>query len=330
MTVTSTQKSLFDRINIEISNICNLKCSFCPAVERDKQVMTVERFSQIAREVAPFTKEIVLHLLGEPLGHPEFGAVLVAAGTAGVPVNIVTNGLLLTGNRPQELLNPIVRQVSVSLHSFEANFPNQDPTQYLKRVKHFIDQALLLRPDLYLNLRLWDLAGVTQNESSHNKRIRELLGDMFSFDWNDVKVDLRRQKNWRIRGRLYLHFDSRFEWPSLTGEVRQEFGTCHALKGHIGIHADGMVVPCCLDHKGDIPLGNIFETRLSAILSSPRATAMRVGFKEGRLVEPLCKTCGFIERFSGSKKILRSISSTETQAQISTTPTQTAVKTSLV
>ena len=313
MTVTLSQKSRFERINIEISNICNLKCSFCPAVERDKQVMTVERFSQVAREVAPFTKEIVLHLLGEPLGHPEFGGVLLAASDVGVPVNIVTNGLLLTGKRPEELLNPIVRQVSISLHSFEANFPDQDPTQYLKRVKHFIDRALEQRPDLYLNLRLWDLAGTSQDESTHNKRIRELLGEFFEFDWNDVSVDLRRRKNWRIRGRLYLHFDSRFEWPSLTSEVKQEFGTCHALKGHIGIQADGTVVPCCLDHKGDIPLGNIFESSLTSILSSPRATAMRDGFREGRLVEALCKTCGFIERFSGSK-VLKSRQMTTSQS----------------
>lgn len=303
MTLAPVPTSLFDRINIEISNICNLKCSFCPAVERDKQVMTVERFSQVARDVAPFTKEIVLHLLGEPLGHPEFGGILAAASSVRVPVNIVTNGLLLTGKRPQELLQPIVRQVSISLHSFEANFPDQDPTQYLKRVKHFIDAALAERPDLYLNLRLWDLAGMTQDESTHNRRMRELLGEFFSFDWNDVVIDLKRNKSWRIRGRLYLHFDSRFEWPSMASAVRQEFGTCHALKGHIGIHADGTVVPCCLDHKGDIPLGNIFDSDLTSILSSPRARAMREGFREGLLVEPLCKTCGFIERFQGAKAV---------------------------
>lgn len=293
--------SLFDRVNIEISNICNLKCPFCPAVERDKQVMTVERFSQVAKEVAPFTKEIVLHLLGEPLGHPEFSGILAAASQVGTPVNVVTNGLLLSGKRNQDLLHPIVRQVSISLHSFEANFPGQDPTLYLKRVKHFIDTALVERPDLYLNLRLWDLAGLTQNESEHNKPMRELLGEFFSFDWQDVAVDLKRHKSWRIRGRLYLHFDSRFEWPSMTSEIRQTFGTCHALKGHIGIHADGTVVPCCLDHKGDIPLGNIFESDLTSILSGPRARAMRDGFRDGRLVEPLCKTCGFIERFNTAK-----------------------------
>lgn len=287
----------FERINVEISNICNLKCSFCPAVERGKQVMTPEKFSQVVQAVAPFTKEVVLHLLGEPLGHPEFPAIITMATSAAVPVNIVTNGVLLVGERPQELLRPIVRQVSFSLHSFEANFPDQDPAVYLKRIKAFIDRAMVERPDLYLNLRLWDLSGVTHDESIHNQRMRALVAELFEFDWQQVTVDLRRRKNWRIRGRLYLHFDSRFEWPKLGEPIRQEVGTCHALKGHIGIHADGTVVPCCLDHKGDIPLGNIFATPILDILNSPRAAAMREGFRKGVLVEDFCKTCGFIERF---------------------------------
>lgn len=301
MSLIPKKSPQFERVNIEISNICNLKCPFCPAVERDKQVMTVERFSQAVREVAPFTKEVVLHLLGEPLGHPEFGGILQAAHEVGVPVNVVTNGLLLTGPRSQEALGVAVRQISISLHSFEANFPNQDPLNYLKRVKSFIDQALIERPDLYINLRLWDLNGITQSQSSHNQRMRKLLAEMFEFDWSEVSIDLRRRKSWRVRGRLYLHFDSRFEWPDLKAAVRQELGTCHALKGHIGIQADGTVVPCCLDHKGDMPLGNIFEAALPEILQSPRALAMREGFNRGILVEPLCQTCGFIERFAVPK-----------------------------
>ncbi|MCX6116763.1 MAG: SPASM domain-containing protein [Proteobacteria bacterium] len=291
----------FDRINIEISNICNLKCSFCPAVEREKQVMSAENFEVVARSVAPLTKEIVLHLLGEPLGHPDFANILAAATRVQIPVNVVTNGVLLVGERPKDLLSPIVRQVSFSLHSFEANFPNQDPKLYLERILRFVERALIERPDLYINLRLWDLDGTESHQTDRNRAMRKLLSDFFEFDWTDVNVDLRRKKNWRIKGRLYLHFDSRFVWPSMQNEILQERGTCKALTNHIGIHADGSVVPCCLDHNRDIPLGNIFDQKIDDILQSERAQNMLKGFKQGRLVETLCKTCGFIERFSKNK-----------------------------
>lgn len=288
----------FDRINIEISNSCNLKCSFCPSVERGKQVLTPAEFRKVLGDVAPLTKEVVLHLLGEPLGHPQLGEILEVAGQHSVPVNVVTNGVLMTGDRPKLLLSPIVRQVSFSLHSFEANFPDSDPGVYISRIKRFADQALIERPDLYLNLRFWDLDGLGASQPSRNHSVREATSRAFGFNWRDVTADLRRKKNWRVAGRLFLHFDSRFEWPSIHREILQERGTCRALKGHIGIHADGTVVPCCLDHNADIPLGNIFETSLEQILASSRATKMKQGFDRGLLVEDLCKRCGFIERFS--------------------------------
>ncbi len=262
--------------------------------------MSPDDFLKVASEVAPYTEEVVLHLLGEPLGHPEFPVILEKAAVAGVPVNIVTNGVLLVGSRAKELLNPIVRQVSFSLHSFEANFPDRDPTIYVDRIAKFIETAAIERPDLYINLRLWDLDGVGATSTDLNRVMRDLLQERFQFEWSDVKVDLRRKKNWRIKGRLYLHFDSRFVWPDLKNEILQTKGTCHALDNHIGIHADGSVVPCCLDHNRDIPLGNIFQDSIENILNSPRALAMSAGFKAGKLTEELCKRCGYISRFRGS------------------------------
>lgn len=85
----------FDRINVEIINTCNLQCSFCPTPERSNAKMTPDQFTELARTLAPMTNEVVLHLLGEPLSHPEFSKIIDAAANASLPVNIVTNGLLL-------------------------------------------------------------------------------------------------------------------------------------------------------------------------------------------------------------------------------------------
>ena len=60
---------------------------------------------------------------------------------------------------------------------------------------------------------------------------------------------------------------------------------------------DGTVVPCCLDHEGDIPLGNLFDTSMEEILASPRARALYEGFSRGKPPEALCRRCGFAERF---------------------------------
>lgn len=298
-------RRLFERINVEIINTCNLKCSFCPTPERSKAVMTPEQFENIAGRIAPLTKEVVLHLLGEPLSHPEFSQIILAADRVKLPVNIVTNGLLLTGDRVQAALHPIVRQVSVSLQSFDNNFPDGDANLYLRRVKSFTDKALAERPDLYMNLRFWDLEGLEANQTNHNQDIRMQLAEVYGFDWDDVKVNIKRRKNYRLTGRLYLHFDSRFTWPSLDNQVLQTEGYCHALRGHFGIHADGTMVPCCLDHQGVIALGNVMTSPIEEILTTPRALAIRSGFDRGAIVEELCKRCGYIARFSRKGPALR-------------------------
>ncbi len=292
----------FDRINIEIINTCNLKCSFCPAPQKQTAQMSPAQFSQVAAAIKPLTREVVLHLLGEPLSHPEFAEVIEAAAQVELPVNIVTNGVLLTGERVKSVLNPIVRQVSVSLQSFADNFHRQDPTPYIRRIKGFCDRALRDRPDLFINLRFWDLDGTQASETDHNHIIRTILAREFNFNWGNIDIDVRRRKNHRLQGRLYLHFDSRFSWPDMANPIVQTQGHCHALTGHIGIHADGTVVPCCLDHKAEINLGNIFASDISSILESPRAKAMREGFSAGVLQEELCKRCGFITRFGRAKR----------------------------
>ena len=61
--------------------------------------------------------------------------------------------------------------------------------------------------------------------------------------------------------------------------------------------ADGTVVPCCLDHEGDIALGNIFEGSMEEILASERASAIYEGFRDHRATEELCRKCGYARRF---------------------------------
>ncbi len=292
----------FERVNIEIINTCNLKCSFCPVPGRESTQMTAERFAQLAKSLAGITKEVVLHLLGEPLSHPDLDGILRAATDVSLPINIVTNGVLLSGDRVDLVLRPIVRQVSISLQSYGNNFPTQDPTLYVERVKRFTDRALTERPDLYLNLRFWDIEGSKNYETNHNHGLRDVLATVYGFSWADVTVDVRRRKNHRLTGRLYLHFDSRFIWPDSANEIMQTKGFCHGLTGHFGIHADGTVVPCCLDHNGDMPLGNAFTQSIGEVLSSPRAVAMREGFARGELVEDLCKRCGYISRFKQTER----------------------------
>lgn len=292
----------FKKVYIEISNVCNLQCSFCPEVDREKRFMEPDLFQKTVRMVAPLTEEVCFHLMGEPLLHPEFDHYLADCGTIGLPVNLTTNGLLLNSDRIITLMNPALKQINFSLQSFESNFPGKDNSDYLQKIFDFTQRALRERPDLYINYRLWN-QGTAEAESS-NAQLIEKIKQGLKTDFNSF-TDVRWKKSAKISGRVYLHFDSRFIWPHPSQPLRSTKGFCHGLSSHIGILADGTVVPCCLDKEGVLSLGNCSSQNIKDILESPRATAIHDGFQNGILVEDLCQKCTFITRFDNKLQTKR-------------------------
>ncbi|HMU74169.1 MAG TPA: SPASM domain-containing protein, partial [Elusimicrobiota bacterium] len=114
--------------------------------------------------------------------------------------------------------------------------------------------------------------------------------------------DLRWRKSVPLKGRVSLHFDSRFEWPRPDRPARSDRGFCHGLSTHFGVLTDGTVVPCCLDKDGVIDLGNLRTQNLHEVLQSARAEALRDGFQKAVLVEDLCRKCPFIARFDAKAR----------------------------
>lgn len=286
----------FLRTYIEISNICNLQCTFCPEVERDKKILSTDDFRKVLKQVLPYTEQICLHLMGEPLAHPEFPKILKICEEEGAVIHLTTNGTFLSKYGFDTFLkSKAIRQINFSLHSFKDNFPGQDMRPYLYDILQFSKDALTEKPELYINYRLWNLLQTTEMKNE-NQDIIDHVCEFFQVPLNE-RIDVGFKKSKNITGRLYFHFDSRFEWPNYGDPDRGDKGFCHALSQQIGIHADGTVVPCCLDKEAGIPLGNVLKDSFESILGSERLTKMRDGFKKQLLTEELCRKCTYIKRF---------------------------------
>lgn len=276
---------------LEITNVCNLHCDFCPGTRRSKGFISPENFRLLAKKLRLHTQYLYLHLMGEPLLHPELPALLKIADELDFKVMITTNGTLLP--RRLELLcaSPCVHKVSVSLHSFEGNESHDtDLSHYLE---HCIDaaKAFSAAGKLYA-MRLWNLDGeTTKGANSSNADILQKLGTHFPGPWKENPRGLT------LAPKVYLEWGEKFEWPDLTAEEVSGGVFCYGLRDQIGVLWDGTVVPCCLDHEGDIPLGNLYEQSLDDILNSPRAKAMYEGFSCRRATEELCRKCGYAKRF---------------------------------
>jgi radical SAM protein with 4Fe4S-binding SPASM domain len=288
---------MFKRVYLEISNICNVQCSFCPVVDKDKKLMNVAEFEAVLKEVAPLAETVCLHLLGEPLAHPKFSEILDVCERYHTQIDLTTNGILINRHKERIIASPAVRQVNFSLQAFKDNFPEKDLTPYLLPLFEFTTAAYAQRPELYINYRLWN----QESNDSDNEEVFLKIESYFNLQINR-NVETGAIKSKRIWNRLYLHFDSRFEWPSFSLPHQGTRGRCHGTVSHIGIHADGTVVPCCLDKSGEINLGNVKKQSLQEILSSERFTKMRDGFLNGVLVEDFCQHCSYITRFDKGKK----------------------------
>ena len=288
----------FVKVNIEISNICNLQCSFCPEVIRSPKLMDLDLFREVVRQVAPITEQVCFHLMGDPLVHPKLAEMITICEEFNAPIFFVTNGVLLKNKFAEKadlLLRSPFRQVNFSLHSFADNFGDKDPNEYLQRIFEYTELAFKHRPDLYLNYRLWNLQEV-RGHSNANQKMLEKIESYFGVNISR-DIDIRKQKSHRIKNKLYLHFDTEFTWPALHLPVLGTQGTCYGLSSHFGVLVDGTVVPCCLDKEAAIPLGKIQENSIAEILNLERSRNLIEGFKKNRLVEDLCQRCQYIERF---------------------------------
>lgn len=297
---TPLLKKRFAKVNIEISNICNLQCSFCPEVIRSKKLIDLDLFRSIIQQVAPLTEQVCFHLMGDPLVHPRLPELINICQEFSVKIFFVTNGVLLREKQQELLMQSPFRQVNFSLHSFHDNYPDKDPTEYLKRIFTYTEKAMVERPDLYINYRLWNLQEA-KGKSSKNQDILKRIEDYFQVQV-DRLVDVRTKKSIHLKNRLYLHFDTEFIWPSMDLPVLGVSGKCYGLTSHFGILVDGTVVPCCLDKEGAIPLGSVLTQPLEEILNNTKTKSILEGFKNRRLVAELCQRCQYIERFQPPQK----------------------------
>lgn len=278
-----SKKYPYSRVYVEITNLCNRSCSFCPGTVREPKMMTSDEFRVIAEKLAGVTGYLYYHLMGEPLTHPQLPEMLAIASELGFKSQITTNGTLLQ-QRGQVLIDARVHKVNLSVHSFEEG-SDEDYVNYINSCLDFADRAS--RAGIIVVLRLWN----NGFDEGRNISTLDLTRARFPWAWTE------EPRATRIQDRLYLEHGDRFDWPDLGAEDGGDCVFCHGLRDHFGILSNGTVVPCCLDHNGDIPLGNIFEQPIGEILNGTRAEAIREGFSRRKAAEELCRRCGYARRF---------------------------------
>lgn len=270
---------------LEITNVCNLCCSFCHGTKREPRFISTEEFKIAAGRLRPFADYLYFHLLGEPLLHPQLAEFFDISNTLGFKVNITTNGTLLKERAEVLLAANALRKVSISLHCYEVNSIGMSLDEYLDMCFEFCKKAA--DKGIVAVMRLWNKGGF----DSLNNEILYSMHSFFSGEWQEL------YSGFKLCEYVFLEWGELFDWPDKDAEDIGANHSCYGLRDQVGVHCDGTVVPCCLDAEGDIPLGNIFESELDEILSSPRAVSLKKSFQSRNVTEELCRHCGYASRF---------------------------------
>ncbi len=273
----------YSRVYVEITTVCNRNCSFCPGTRRPQRRMTLDEFSLICDKLKGITDYIYLHVMGEPLTHPDLPSLIRLGTQKGFKCAVTTNGTLLS-SRGGELLSSGLYKINISVHSFEEG-SDGDYYRYLSDIADFAEGAS--DSGILTVLRLWNEG----YDAGRNITTEDYFKQILPGEW---KYGARGA---RIRHKLHLEYGERFEWPDMEASENGGNIFCYGLSDHFGILSDGTIIPCCLDREGEIALGNAFCDDISASLGSERAESIREGFRQRCATEQLCRRCGYATRF---------------------------------
>lgn len=271
----------FKKIYVEITNRCNLNCSFCSLDNREKRELSLQEFDTILDKIRHYTDTIYLHVKGEPLLHTKLNKILDITKKYNLKVKITTNGTLLKQRIDTLQKYNNIKQINISLHS-ENNLKD-----YFENV---FESSDILSKNIPIVYRIWLLNNLELDKLS--TIIVDKIINYYDLD-NSFNEKVINEKNIKIKDNIYLDKDNEFSWPDNTNDNLLDKGSCLGTRSHIGILSNGNVVPCCLDSKGILKLGNIFESNLEEILNSNLFKEINTGFKNNKLVCNLCKNCSF-------------------------------------
>lgn len=316
------------RIHVELTNICNLNCVFCPksVMTRPYGFMDTQLAKRIISEIAKnrLCEKITFHVMGEPTLHPDFFEILDHSFKEKIKVGLTTNGTTLGGSIGARLLDYDLHQMDVSLQTpDEASFPLRRAGSlkfdaYLGNIMKFFYRYRTKYPDSIFKFRIMNTTFGKKGMELKTGPIRVIgsageLRDTVRKYTKDICSLLglpepdRRVLESRIGSIVPYKWNVIEILPNLFFEtyvldswghafedngVRDAWaGCCFGMRDHFAILYNGDVALCCMDFDGKTKVGNVGGSSLEEVLSRLELKEIIEGFEKYRLVHPYCKRC---------------------------------------
>jgi radical SAM protein with 4Fe4S-binding SPASM domain len=289
-------------IQLELGNVCSLRCPVCPTglgeLQREPAFMDPALFERVIDEVGPYLLTASLWGWGEPLLHPALPRILAAARRHPIVTLLSTNGQQLDDPGVLEALlayPPSHLIVAVDGVTDEANqryrggatlAPILEGVARLAEGKRQLRRALPVLHLRYMAMR-------------HNEdglpRLQAFARDA-GFDMITVRTlsivssdsSLLRHAELEPPGGRYRPYSH-----DAAGIVRRPGFVCLQPYWFPSVYADGTVVGCEQDFNAEVPLGRMTDVAgFADVWRSPGAARQRRAIRDNRRREDsYCRLC---------------------------------------
>ena len=258
-------------INVELTNVCNFACSFCPQSDPNhlermgRNYLSLEQAQYILEQIRDlgYTRSLI-HWThdGEPFMNKHFGEIFRLARDYGFTNQyFATNALLLTEKNIRKLPEDVKFTFTIDFCADK---------QYFESIRGSAKSWERIRQNITRIINDPKLTHITC-----------ILSDISTFNVTDPAELSRRHNELKAlfpsSGRLRFHskgFHNAAGFFSMT-KKSTHYHVCPYPFSSLSIASNGDVVACCRDLEHKSVLGNVFDTPLEQIWNGEAFRALR-------------------------------------------------------
>jgi len=260
-TVQATNLPL--EISMELTNVCNFKCKFCPQADPNhldilgKTYLDSENARKILKEIRAFGyKRSALHLAldGEPFMNKQFAEISALASDFGFTNQFfATNGVLLNKDKLSGLSKDVKYTFTIDYCEDREYFENVRGTKG-SWSRTYANIMRILENEAFSNMHVYitDISSYSLTDKHElDKRFRDLQ-NLFP---KSRRIKFARKTFHNATGTVRRH-----GWKK-----SKKYNLCPYPWSSMMIASNGDVVVCCRDLRHKTILGNVFQQSLTEI-----------------------------------------------------------------
>ncbi len=277
-----------DRITVELTNRCNVSCTFCPRQSVDMKIgyMSMELYKKIVDEAAKHLPvKLVVFFRGESLLHPQFIECVEYAKKRGIgPIQYATNAFEMTKDMADKLLETGIDFISFSLDTLDPEIyrksrlcgnldVSRDNVIYLSKKCEERKKKGLQAPTLQ----------VSTIEVEDYMPGQEKFIEFWKKYVDIVRVYYEHDDNGRFRN---------VEIQKLLEEEVPDRKPCRKIFTDLLVYWDGQLALCCYDWRGGLHDLNLNKMTIEEAWNSPLYEELREAHNNNEIADgTMCKKC---------------------------------------